>query len=82
MSYVQHTTQLQPSNPFQQRNIDKAGGLDNYILKTPPHKLDSDMGEKIRMELLNKIRQQQWQQQAAAGRSRAGTAEGLSQRDR
>lgn len=30
------------------RCIDKCGGLDNYILNTPPEKLDSERGEELR----------------------------------
>lgn len=33
------------------RCIDKAGGLDNYILQTPPSKLHSDVGEKLRSDI-------------------------------
>lgn len=37
------------------RSIDKAGGLDRYILQTPPHKLDSDIGEKLRGKMMLQI---------------------------
>lgn len=37
------------------RSIDKAGGLDRYILGTPPHKLDSDIGEKLRGKMMLQI---------------------------
>lgn len=40
------------------RNIDKAGGLDRYILTTPPKKLDSDFGEELREQLLLALQKQ------------------------
>ncbi|EDQ85910.1 uncharacterized protein MONBRDRAFT_34085 [Monosiga brevicollis MX1] len=37
------------------RCIDKAGGFDNYILMTQPEKLDSELGMKLRVEMLQKM---------------------------
>ncbi|DBB12398.1 TPA: hypothetical protein ACH3X3_005209 [Trebouxia sp. C0006] len=34
--------------------IDKAGGLDRYLLKTPDQELASDTGEKLRSEIIAK----------------------------
>ena len=36
-----------PALACARRNIDKAGGLDNYILNTPPKKLNSDVGDAL-----------------------------------
>jgi len=36
------------------RCIDKAGGIDSYILFTKPHKLDSEIGERLRVQLKKK----------------------------
>lgn len=46
------------------RNIDKAGGLDNYILQTPAAKLESDVGEALRSRMQAELRRQQKRQQA------------------
>ena len=34
------------------RSIDRAGGLDAYLLSTPPSKLDSDAGEELRARIV------------------------------
>ena len=34
------------------RSIDRAGGLDAYLLATPPAKLDSDVGEELRARVV------------------------------
>lgn len=39
------------------RNIDKAGGLDNYILNTREKHLASDKATALRMEMLAHMRQ-------------------------
>jgi hypothetical protein len=33
------------------RTIDKYGGLDNYLLKTPDSKLDSELGSRLKAQL-------------------------------
>ena len=33
------------------RCIDKAGGIDEYLLSTPGHKLDSDVALKWKMQI-------------------------------
>uniref|UniRef100_A0A7S1X5A8 Large ribosomal subunit protein bL28m n=1 Tax=Tetraselmis chuii TaxID=63592 RepID=A0A7S1X5A8_9CHLO len=53
------------------RTIDKMGGLDNYLLKTPEHKLGSDVGMKWRQAILA-ARQQQ------AGKAGSFAASGLA----
>ncbi len=40
------------TRPGCHRCIDKAGGLDEYILNTPVKKLGSDVGRKLRDEML------------------------------
>ena len=37
------------------RNIDKAGGLDQYILKTSDRKLDSDLAEALKAEMKERL---------------------------
>lgn len=62
------------------RNIDKAGGLDNYILQTPPHKLDSDVGEELRLKMLGERERRQRQRQLPrAAAAAAAVAEGANQ---
>ena len=39
------------------RNIDKAGGLDTYILGTSDSKLDSDVGVGLKQQLLAQLKQ-------------------------
>jgi hypothetical protein len=56
---------------FVRRTIDKMGGLDNYLLKTPEHKLGSDVGMKWRQAILA-ARQQQ------AGKAGSFAASGLA----
>ena len=34
------------------RTIDKYGGLDNYLLKTPDVKLKSELGSRLKMQLI------------------------------
>lgn len=34
------------------RSIDRAGGLDAYLLSTPPARLDSDVGEELRARVV------------------------------
>lgn len=41
------------------RCIDKAGGIDEYLTKTPTRKLDSDVGEHWKMEIWKALRQEQ-----------------------
>ena len=43
------------------RCIDKAGGLDKYILQTPPEKLNSATGEAARARILEALEEQQQQ---------------------
>ncbi|KAM3569032.1 hypothetical protein VYU27_008858 [Nannochloropsis oceanica] len=48
------------------RMVDKAGGLDNYLLQTPDHKLDSESGIRIKRQIERKLaRAEQLQQQQA-----------------
>uniref|UniRef100_I2CRI6 Large ribosomal subunit protein bL28c n=1 Tax=Nannochloropsis gaditana (strain CCMP526) TaxID=1093141 RepID=I2CRI6_NANGC len=35
------------------RMVDKVGGLDNYLLQTPDHKLDSESGIKVKRRIEN-----------------------------
>lgn len=49
--------------PSALRNIDKAGGLDNYILYTKEKDLDSEKGLQLKMELLRKLRSNTGQEQ-------------------
>lgn len=39
------------------RNIDRLGGLDEYILNTPPSKLASEKGEALRRQLNAQLKQ-------------------------
>jgi len=41
------------------RNIDKAGGLDNYILSTKDKYLDSDVAIDLKINMLEKLLRQQ-----------------------
>ncbi len=60
------------------RNIDKAGGIDAYILNTPDSKLQSDMAVELRQRMIRQLLKesarveqqpgQQQQQQQQAGR--------------
>jgi large subunit ribosomal protein L28 len=50
------------------RNIDKAGGLDAYILNTPQKKLQSDVATELREQMLRRL---------AASRQDAGQAAAL-----
>ncbi len=34
------------------RTIDKYGGLDNYLIKSSDAKLDSELGSRLKMQLL------------------------------
>ena len=34
------------------RTIDKYGGLDNYLIKTPDAKLESELGSRLKLQLL------------------------------
>lgn len=45
------------------RCIDKAGGLDRYLLKTPDQALASDIGSKLRSEIIAKCQLQRAPQQ-------------------
>ncbi|KAI8109986.1 hypothetical protein M9434_001262 [Picochlorum sp. BPE23] len=49
--------------PSALRSIDKAGGLDNYILYTKEKDLDSEKGLQLKMELLRKLRSSADQEQ-------------------
>jgi len=51
------------SSPAVCRCIDKAGGLDRYLLKTPDQELASDTGEKLRSEIIAKRQLQRATQQ-------------------
>lgn len=42
--------------PSALRTIDKAGGLDNYLLYSKDTDLDSERGSRVKMELLNALR--------------------------
>lgn len=44
--------------PSALRNIDKAGGLDNYLLYSKDRDVDSERGARVKMELLNTLRLQ------------------------
>lgn len=44
--------------PSALRNIDKAGGLDNYLLYSKDSDVDSERGARLKMELLNALRLQ------------------------
>ena len=62
------------------RNIDKAGGLDEYILTTPDKHLDSDKALELRQQLLSRLqrqasKQQQQQMLSAAAQAAMGAAD-------
>eukprot|EP00877_Chromochloris_zofingiensis_P004397 jgi/Chrzof1/13959/Cz08g19130.t1 len=63
------------------REIERAGGLDKYLLKTPDEKLFSDVGSdlKFRIQL---VYRQQWQQklQKAAAKQKYLTPDQVSLR--
>lgn len=42
--------------PSALRNIDKAGGLDNYLLYSNEKHVDSERGARLKMELVNALR--------------------------
>lgn len=42
--------------PSALRTIDKAGGLDNYLLYSKDTHVDSERGARLKMELLNTLR--------------------------
>lgn len=42
--------------PSALRNIDKAGGLDNYLLYSNEKHVDSGRGARLKMELVNALR--------------------------
>jgi hypothetical protein len=54
------------------RCIDKAGGLDLYLLRTPDKKMGSDIGARLRQEVLDELARRR--REAAAGAS-AGPAQ-------
>lgn len=37
------------------RTIDKVGGLDRYLLQTPTSKLDSSVGEALRLRMIGRL---------------------------
>ncbi len=51
------------SSPAVCRCIDKAGGLDRYLLKTTDQELASDTGSKLRSEIIAKRQLQRVTQQ-------------------
>eukprot|EP00475_Leptophrys_vorax_P007696 TRINITY_DN14881_c1_g1_i2.p2 TRINITY_DN14881_c1_g1~~TRINITY_DN14881_c1_g1_i2.p2 ORF type:complete len:135 (+),score=12.06 TRINITY_DN14881_c1_g1_i2:570-974(+) len=60
------------------RCIDKAGGVDEYLLNTPDKELNSDVGSVWRERIIQALRsqQQQQQQQVSASASAAAGATG------
>eukprot|EP00045_Choanoeca_perplexa_P022471 m.9663 g.9663 ORF g.9663 m.9663 type:complete len:146 (-) comp9474_c0_seq1:91-528(-) len=56
------------------RCIDKAGGFDNYILKTKPERLDSDKGMALKAEMQKQLRQQKRAAAAANTQPKQPTA--------
>lgn len=38
------------------KTIDKYGGVDNYLLNTPSKKLNSDIGEQVKVQLLEELK--------------------------
>lgn len=48
------------------RTIDRAGGLDAYLLATPPGRLDSDAGEELRARVVAALRARREAGQVAA----------------
>lgn len=56
------------------RNIDKAGGLDSYILTTNDKKLDSDLATQLKMEMMERMLAKQHSQQ----RRQAAAVTGMS----
>ena len=59
------------------RNIDKAGGLDNYLLNTKPSKLDSAIGMEYR-EIIREVQRQEAAAIAAAVESEVVAEEAAS----
>ena len=60
---------------YKRRNIDKAGGLDNYILQTPSHKLDSDVGDQLKQKMQAALQRQRQQQKVLLPQAAAAVSE-------
>ncbi len=78
---IDHLPQPGPSKhaadappPPSLRNIDKAGGLDAYILNTPDKYLQSDIAIDLKIQMLQKLVREQALREAPTGLPAAAQA--------